>query len=77
MARVPRAYKTTSVCMVTRLTLPTKLCAGSSTSAGWVLVTAVKVNELDGGATVVVRNVHPTNTMGSTFSLNFAVFNAN
>jgi hypothetical protein len=53
-----------------------RLCEGASTAGGWVLVTAVKVNELNGGATIVVRNLHPTQTMTTTFSVNFIVFNS-
>ena len=43
---------------------------------GWVIVTAVKVNSQDGGCSVVVQNVHPTQKMISNFAVSFVVFNA-
>ena len=74
---VSKRIKTDSVVIATIGCDGYRLCSGASTTGGWVLVTAVKVNNLDGGAAVVVRNVHPTQTMTTTFSINFAVFNSN
>jgi hypothetical protein len=73
---VNKRIKTDSVVIATIGCDGYRLCPGASTSGGWVLVVAVKVNNLDGGAAIVIRNVHPTQTMVSSFSINFAVFNS-
>jgi len=73
---VNKRIKTDSIVIATIACDGYRLCEGASTAGGWVLVTAVKVNELNGGATIVVRNLHPTQTMTTTFSINFIVFNS-
>jgi len=49
---------------------------GDPQLGGWVMVTAVKVSQTDGQATIKVTNVHPTRTMVDQYQVGFVVFNA-
>lgn len=48
---------------------------GDSVNGGWPMLTAARVNDMDGGCTFVITNLHPSAAMVTTFSLSFVVFN--
>lgn len=47
---------------------------GDTVNGGWVMVTAVTINDQDSGCKIVVRNLHSTRAMVTPFTVAFAVF---